>query len=807
MTTLLDPADLLASVVVNANDVVLVTEAEPFEAGTGGPRVLYVNPAFTRMTGYTAEEVIGLTPRVLQSPRTDRRELDRLRDALRAWQPVEVELLNVHKDGTEFWAQISITPVADERGWYTHWVSIQRDITLRKRRELALQSLLEDSSELVLALDSSSSVLSVSPSTQRVLGLGAEQLLGAGLRERLHPQDVAALDALLHPVDGLRLGRGAMSEFRLRAGDDRWRWLDVASLDSGVGSPGAVMLICADITARKASELTLRRADNRFRSAFSDAPIGMAVTDPSGRHVQVNDAYCTLLGRDSEELLGMKMTEVMHPDDVEPSNRQRLALLHGTITRHRYETRFLHTDGSVVGVLHSSSVVPDDDGRPLHLIDHIEDITDRKVFEAQLSHQALHDPLTGLPNRALLSDRLERALRLGDRDSRPIAVLFLDLDRFKVVNDSLGHAAGDAVLVAVARRLESVLRVGDTAARFGGDEFVVLCDNTTPEQAGAVADRIAAALSSPITVGSTDLVISASVGVALADRGSHSASELLRDADAAMYSAKDLGRARFEVFDRALGVRAVARLQLEQDLRAGIRAGQLRLHYQPEVRLAGRAVVGVEALVRWEHPTRGLLAPALFLPLAEETRLIGPLGDWVLAEAIREAASWTRRQPPTMWVNLSAHQLGDKDLTARVADQLAAAGLAPERLGFELTESALLDETDGSHETIRTLHELGVALALDDFGTGYSSLSYLARFPIDTVKIDQSFVAGLDHDESRRESYALVSAVVGLAHALQLRVIGEGVETESQEQALHGLGCDVGQGFLLGRPAPPAPAR
>ena len=807
MTLPLEPADLFASVVVHANDVVLVTEAEPFEAGSGGPRVLYVNPAFTRMTGYAPEEVIGLTPRVLQSPKTDRRELDRLREALRSWQSVEVELLNLHKDGTEFWAQISITPVADERGWYTHWVSIQRDITIRKRRELALQALLESSSDLVLAFDGSGAVLLVSSSVDRVLGLGAQQLLGDGMRARVHPDDLAALDQLLAPVGGLRLGPGARSVIRLRAGDDAWRWLDVASLDADVDLIGSVVLTCADITAQKASEQALRRSDNRFRSAFFDAPIGMAVTDPSGRHVQVNAAYCDLLGRDADQLLGMNMTEVMHPDDVEPSKRQRLALLHGAIKRHRYETRFLHTDGTVVGVLHSSSVVPDDDGRPMHLIDHIEDITDRKAFEAQLSHQALHDPLTGLPNRALLSDRIERALRHGAPSPRPIAVLFLDLDRFKVVNDSLGHAAGDAVLVAVARRLESVLRVGDTAARFGGDEFVVLCDNTTPEQAGAVADRIASALSSPITIGSTDLVISASVGVAIADRASHTASDLLRDADAAMYSAKDLGRARFEVFDRALGVRAAVRLQLEQDLRTGIGAGQLRLHFQPEMRLADRAVVGVEALVRWEHPTRGLLAPARFLPLAEETQLIRSLGDWVITEAIKEAASWAGPQPPTMWVNLSPHQLGEKDLTARVADQLASAGLAPERLGFELTESALLDETDGSHESIHALHELGVALALDDFGTGYSSLTYLARFPIDMVKIDRSFVAGLDQDENRRESYAIVSAVVGLAHALQLSVVGEGVETESQAQALHGLGCYVGQGYLLGRPAPAAPAR
>ena len=563
MTVPLDPADLFASIVVNASDVVLVTEAEPFELGTGGPRVLYVNPAFTRMTGYEAAEVIGLTPRVLQSPKTDRRELDRLKTALRAWAPVEVELLNLRKDGTEFWSQVSITPVANGRGRYTHWVSIQRDITARKRRELALQSLLDNSSDLVLALDRDGLVVSVSSTAWRLLGLSAEQLLGTGLRERLHPADAAALEGLLDPVDGLRLGPGATAEFRLRAGDDRWHWLDVASLDPGDESDGGVVLMCADVSARKLDEQALRRADNRFRSAFSDAPIGMAVTDPSGQHVQVNEAYCTLLGRTSEELLGMKMTEVMHRDDVEPSNRQRLALLHGSIKRHRFETRFLHADGSVVGVLHSSSVVPDDDGRPMHLIDHVEDITDRKAFEAQLSHQALHDPLTGLPNRALLHDRLDRALRREEREARPLAVLFLDLDRFKSVNDSLGHAAGDAVLVAVARRLENVLRSGDTAARLGGDEFVVLCENTTPEQATAVAERIAACLASPITVGARELLISASIGVALGGVGSHHDAEaLLHHADAAMYSAKDHGRARFEVFDLLASATAAASASL-----------------------------------------------------------------------------------------------------------------------------------------------------------------------------------------------------------------------------------------------------
>jgi len=533
----------------------------------------------------------------------------------------------------------------------------------------------------------------------------------------------------------------------------------------------------------------------------------MALTDGEGRHVQVNAAYCRLLGRPEQELLSMRMAQVMHPDDVEPAEQQRAGLLNGSLSRHRFESRFVHADGTLVGVLHSSSVLPATADRPVHLIDHVEDITDRKAFEAQLRHQALHDPLTGLPNRALLSDRLDRALAAG-RLPGSVAALFLDLDRFKVINDSLGHAAGDAVLVAVARRLQSVLRSGDSAARFGGDEFVVLCEDTTAPKAKVIADKIAAALRAPVTAAGRDLVVSTSIGVAAAvSDGRTSAEMLLRDADAAMYSAKDRGGARFQVYDRALGDRALARLQLEHDLRRGIARGQLRLHYQPEVRLADRAVLGREALVRWEHPTHGLLAPMEFIPLAEEVGLIQALGDWVLCEAVRQAAQDRQhgQAHTVMWVNLSVHQLSDETLSAHIAHVLAEAGLPPSALGFEITESILMNEADGSRATLGDLRRLGVSLALDDFGTGYSSLSYLARFPIDTVKIDRSFVSGLDDSDRRRESFAVVSAVVGLSHALSLRVVGEGVETDTQAQALHGLGCDTGQGYLLGRPAPASP--
>ena len=880
--TAVDRADLFASVVLNANDVVLVTEAEPIDLASGGPKVLYVNPAFTRMTGYAPEEIVGLTPRILQSPKTDRAELDRLRKALKSWKPVEVELLNLRKDGSEFWSQISITPVADARGWYTHWVSIQRDISVRKNRELALQALVDDSSNLVLTMDRGGDALAVSATVSKVLGLSAADLLGAGVRARLHPEDGRTLDTLLTLAYAPRLTPLLPTELRLQDAAGGWRWLEVSALDVGaseagaeeVGAPearareagatdaragqtgdadpeagagaGRLVLNCVDITARKDGESALRQADDRFRSAFSDAPIGMAVTDPTGRHIQVNAAYCSLLGRSEPQLLTMLMSQVMHPDDITASQRQRQALLHGSATRHRYETRFLHADGTVVGVLHSSSAVAGEGGLPTHLIDHVEDITDRKAFEAQLSHQALHDPLTGLPNRALLSHRLSRALERDleqdDRQAPSLAVLFLDLDRFKVINDSLGHVAGDEVLVAVARRLQGVLRPGDTAARLGGDEFVVLCTDTTAVEATSLAAKVATAFSAPITVGDRDVVVTASVGIAIASAGGPGTPEsLLRDADAAMYSAKDRGRSRYEVFDRVLGAQAVARLQNESELMDGIKAGQLVLHYQPEVRLSDRRVVGMEALVRWQHPTRGLLLPDDFVPLAEEIGLIRTLGDWVLGEAVAQAARWQSSPPttqpewtaggidgdfrmpprgahrgapllpgyaqPTVWVNLSAHQLGDDTLGERVAQLLAQADVAPALIGFEIIESALMDGRDTAGHTLQTLRELGVGLALDDFGTGYCSLLNLARFPIDTVKVDQSFVAGLDRDASRRESFAVVSAVVGLAHALRLRVVGKGVESDSQAQALHGLGCDIGQGHLLGRPAPVVPSR
>ena len=424
----------------------------------------------------------------------------------------------------------------------------------------------------------------------------------------------------------------------------------------------------------------------------------------------------------------------------------------------------------------------------------------RRAFDEAV-HQATHDPLTGLPNRSLVLDRLDQALFRAERSGARVTVLFADLDRFKVVNDSFGHSVGDGVLLTVSERLLAAVRPHDTVGRLAGDEFIVVCEDLTDEEAALVADRVSTAVSAPILLGGRDTVITASIGIAHAERGTR-AEDILRDSDVAMYRAKERGRARIELFDAELRHRMLARLEMERTLRSAIGDGGLRLHYQPIVCFDDWRVVAAEALVRWEHPERGMVQPAEFISLAEESGLILPLGRWVLGEACRQLAAWRSagRTGLRVTVNLSARQFSDPDLIAVVAEALARAGLPADALWLEITESVLMEEVEATAETLRALKRLGVHLSVDDFGTGYSSLSYLKRFPVDLLKIDRSFVDGLGTDP---DDGAIVLAIVSLAKALRLSVVAEGVEHPWQLEALRGLGCNAVQGYLLGRPGPP----
>jgi diguanylate cyclase (GGDEF)-like protein/PAS domain S-box-containing protein len=431
------------------------------------------------------------------------------------------------------------------------------------------------------------------------------------------------------------------------------------------------------------------------------------------------------------------------------------------------------------------------------------DALERQATEDRIRHRALHDPLTGLPNRVLFLDRLEHALARLRRRGNNAAVLFLDFDRFKLVNDSLGHQVGDELLAAAAPRLRQAVRASDTVARFGGDEFGILLEDISGErEAIETAERIASVFTRPFVLAGSEHFVTTSIGIALA-QGGEIADELIRDADAAMYRAKDRGRARYELFDEVMRERAIARLRVENDLRRALERDELRLEYQPIVSLRDRSILSVEALLRWVHPERGRIAPSEFIPIAEEDGLIEPIGQWVLERACRQAAQWHRLRPDAapigISVNLSAVQVANRAFPGVIADVLRATGLDPSCLSLEITETVLLRDAAALTDALPALKALGLRLVLDDFGTGYSSLAYLTRLPLDALKVDRSFVDGLG--VASRDT-AITEAIIAMSHALSLEVIGEGVETERQAAELSRLGCGMAQGFLFSPSAP-----
>jgi diguanylate cyclase (GGDEF)-like protein/PAS domain S-box-containing protein len=633
-------------------------------------------------------------------------------------------------------------------------------------------------------------------------GYSQEEFLAMTIKDIRPPEDVPALlenvSRTINPLD--RAGT-----WRHLAKDGTIFDVEITSHALLFAGTRSRLVLSNDVTERKRAEEAVREAEERFHSAFENAPIGMSLVDLDGRFIQVNRAFSDITGYDGAELLGTSSQSITHPEDLESDLQHLQRMVAGEIDHYQIETRFLHAAGHPVWTRVSRSLVRGHGGEPLHLVSQVEDITQRKQSDLMLTHMALHDSLTGLPNRTLALDRLSLALARTERHASSVAVLFLDLDRFKVINDSLGHNLGDQLLVAVAARLREAVRPSDTVARIGGDEFVVVCEDITVlEDTTRIAGRIADALAKPFDLRDEEVFLATSVGIALSSGPGDTPESLLRDADAAMYRAKEGGRNRYEVFDSSMRVEAVERLDMERALRRALERSEFRLFYQPVVQIRTETVVGVEALLRWDHPERGLLRPAEFISLAEETGLILPIGKWALWEACRQEQVWREanpdRAPLTIAVNLSARQLAQPDVGEMVAGVLASTGTDPAHVSLEITESILTGDTEATVTALRALKALGVRLSVDDFGTGYSSLVYLKNFPVDTLKVDQSFVSGLGRDS---EDSAIVAGVVGLAQTLGLTAIAEGVETEEQLQALRSLGCDLAQGYLFGRPEPP----
>ncbi len=558
----------------------------------------------------------------------------------------------------------------------------------------------------------------------------------------------------------------------------------------------------AELAARARSEEGLRASTARLRR-LTDASFEALVIHRDGRILEVNSAFAELFGRAPEDVIGQPVLDLF-PESAQATLAFQLAVDNEA----PYETAALLANGSVAAVELIGRTIPYPDEVPARATA-IRDIRERHAIQERLARQSFYDTLTGLPNRSLFMDRVTHALGWADPDeATPLAVLLFDLDRFKVINESLGHAVGDQLLAAVGRRLADALRPADTLARLGGDEFAVLVDGLGGEAAAeGLARRMVEALEAPFYVEGRDTHVAASVGVAMSRAGAQSASDLLREAEIALYRAKADANDRVALFNPRMSVSSMDRHELELDLRLAIERDELRVHYQPLVDLRTGRTLGHEALVRWEHPTRGLLEPLAFIPLAEETGLILAIDDVVLAEACRQARAWQNLDPGladlVVSVNLSARQFARSDLAARITAVLAETGLPPATLELEITESLAMSDAQATGVTLRALHELGVRVALDDFGTGYSSLAYLSQLPLDVIKIDRSFVAGL-HDSPA--NLAIVRAVIGLAQALGIAVIAEGIEREDQLTALRDLGCDRGQGYLFARPQPAADA-
>jgi diguanylate cyclase (GGDEF)-like protein/PAS domain S-box-containing protein len=492
-------------------------------------------------------------------------------------------------------------------------------------------------------------------------------------------------------------------------------------------------------------------------------------------------------------------TEAIHPDDAAHVQDAIGRALRGAGPA-SIDHQIVRPDGTERYVHSQVEVIFDTEGRPLRALGTLHDITDRKRLEDRLSYQAFHDALTGLPNRALFTDRLEHALARTQRQFGGLAVLFLDLDHFKLVNDTLGHEAGDQLLIAVAERIRACVRPSDTVARLGGDEFTILLEDLEgPYEAEQIAERITQLLGEPFAVIGHDLFVTTSIGIVLQGQSHTSPEDMLRDADVALYRAKDAGRARYAIYDVAMGTAMRERVALESDLRRAIDRAELSLNYQPHVDLISGAVVGVEAFLRWVHPERGPVSPAQFLPIAEETGLIGTLDLWVLDTACRQARVWHAQHPVplSISVNISGRQLGRPELVRNIGRVLRDAGLHPRALKLEITEIAAMADAEATNEALGQLRDLGVQVVIDDFGTGYSSLVHLKRFPIDTLKLDGSIVAGLGRDV---EANAVARAVVGLAHSLNMKVIAEGIESVEQFHYLRGLGCEFGQGNYFSKP-------
>ena len=580
------------------------------------------------------------------------------------------------------------------------------------------------------------------------------------------------------------------------------------SLRNADGEIVGVLGTFADITERRRADAAMRENEYKLRTLLKSMREGIMQVDQADNIIFLNDCFCDMVGYSSEELMETDWRNLLFDDEgallVKQANERRKRNVSDS-----YELCLRKKSGEPLWVIVGGAPILDSEGIVTGSMGVFTDITKRKKAEQQLLYDAFHDGLTGLANRALFIDHLQKTIERTKRDQNELfAVLFLDFDRFKVINDSLGHAEGDSLLKQIARRLESTLRTGDVVARLGGDEFTILLNKLAePSVASRVAERIQESLQNPFQIGGGAIGISASIGIALNTTAHASADDMLRDADIAMYRAKARGKAQHQVFDPAMHEHAARQFQLEIEMRQALEREEFLLHYQPIIDLETHKIIGFESLVRWQHPTRGMIPPFEFIGAAEENNLILPLGKWVLHESCRQMRKWHEANPAaahlSISVNLSSKQFLQPNLAERIAETLENTNLNPSCLKLEITESHIMDSTEKTVQAMSKLRSIGVELSLDDFGTGYSSLSYLHRLPVTNVKIDRSFINRMIESEENSE---IVLTIIKLAKNLKMKVVAEGIETGQQIEQLKKLNCEFGQGYFFAKPLEAAAA-
>ncbi|QRJ65713.1 EAL domain-containing protein [Azospira restricta] len=704
--------------------------------------------------------------------------------------------------GAQLYLEIDAGPIRDAGGNLLAVVETLRDMTQRQSAESRLRTMFEASPDPVWIIEDDHFV---------ECNDAAVNMLGYASRDEILNAHPSQLSPPVQPDGEDSFGKAErMMALAREKGLHRFEWVHARADGSHftaevtlsvIDLAGRQAIYCAwrDISDRKRAEEALRL----YAKAFEHSGEAIMITDRDNRIVAVNAALARDTGYAAEELLG-KDPRVLASHQTPRETYQAMWAALNESGYWQGELWDLRKDGVSYPKWAAISAIHDEQGALTNYIASFTDISERKAAEARIDHLAHHDALTGLVNRYNLESRLAQSLLAARREVRQLAVMFIDLDRFKVINDTLGHHTGDRMLVEVARRLGDCVRESDIVARLGGDEFVVVLTSLACDMdAALVAAKILVALSSPYTVDGKILHSTPSIGISMFPTNGEDSETLMKNADAAMYFAKAKGRNNFQFFSPAMTAAATERMELERDLRGALAAGQYELHYQPQVCAKSGAVRGVEALIRWRHPERGLVPPLTFIPIAEETGAIEAIGAWVLEEACRQKAAWRAAGMPALRiaVNLSAQQLRSSTLVAQVRAAMEAYGIGPGELELEITESAAMEDPERAIGRLEALRGLGVELAIDDFGTGYSSLAYLKMLPIDTLKLDRAFVRDIETDEN---DAAISAATLALARNLGLKVVAEGVENEAQREFLSRHGCELLQGYLFGRPEPAA---